>query len=76
MLFSSLRTNSKWPPKMVGKRVLEQVAVHLADTLWVKISSKITLSRTVSEINAFCVLRRNSRWPHTMTEKRVLEKRG
>ena len=41
----------------------ENSPVDSLDTLWVKKFVKITLSRTVSEINAFfCVLRRNSRW--------------
>ena len=41
----------------------EKPPVDSADNLQVRNFVEITLSRTVSQINVFCVLRRNSRWP-------------
>ena len=45
--------NSKWPPKVVGKRFLGKIASSPADTLWVKNFVKIARSRSISEINRF-----------------------
>ena len=41
----------------------EKSPVDSADSLQVRNFVKITLSRTVSQINVFCMLCRNSRWP-------------
>ena len=52
----------------------EKFPVDSVDTLRVKTFAKITLSRTVSEINVFCVLCRNSRWPPKMAGNNFWEK--
>ena len=53
MLFCVLQRNSRWPPKVAGKRIWAMSPVDSADTLWVKNFVEITLSRSVSEINMF-----------------------
>ena len=48
MRFCILRRNSRWPPKVAGKRFLLKLPVHRSYTMWAKNFVKITLSRTVS----------------------------
>ena len=68
--FFVLRRNSRWPPKVVGKRFGEKSPVHSADTPRVKNFVEIALSRSVSKIISFCILCRNSRWPPKVAGKR------
>ena len=52
-MFCVLRRNSRWPPKSGEKVIVCKMSpVHSADTLQVQNFVEITLSRTVSEINA------------------------
>ena len=52
-IFFVLRRNSRWPPKMAGKRFWGKSPVDSAYTLWVENFVEITLSCIVSEISVF-----------------------
>ena len=50
---SKTHRNSRWPPKVAGKRFFGKSPVDSADTLWVKNFVEIALSHFISEINGF-----------------------
>ena len=56
MRFCALRRNSRWPPKVAGKQFLGKVASRLWRYPAGQEFVKITLSRSISEINAFFAL--------------------
>ena len=65
-----LHRNSRWPPKIERKKS----RVDSADTLGVKNVVKISLSRTVSEINMFLHFMEKFKMPIRMAGKLFLGK--
>ena len=73
-IFLFFRKNSRWPPKVAKIEIFQLHIEYSTTTMRVKISVKMALSLTVSEIlTFFWFFRKHSRWPPKVAKIEIFQ---